>query len=248
MIFFSRSGQIFAALLVTLAIVVSTQAQREALPEFNDYSDVKEKKNAFFDYLFPLVLAGNQSIIEQREQLQALADNADNLSFFQQRKLTQLAERYGLKNDELDNSEIIEKLFIRVAPIPPSLVLAQAAIESAWGTSRFAREGNNLFGQWCYKKGCGMVPLQRNAGTKHEVARFDNTAEAIEAYLRNLNTHSAYKALRMRRAELTESDTGTLSGHQLAETLLYYSELREVYVEEVQAVIRINQLHQYDQL
>jgi len=248
MMFFSRSGQIFAALLVILAIVVNIQAKSEALPEFGHYSDVKEKKNAFFNYLLPLVLEGNQSIIEQREQLQELVDNADNLSFFQQRTLTRLAERYRIKDDDLDNSEIIETLLIRVAPVPPSLVLAQAAIESAWGTSRFAREGNNLFGQWCYKKGCGMVPLQRSAGTKHEVARFDSAAEAVAAYMRNLNTHSAYKTLRLRRAELTESKTENPNGHQLAETLLYYSELREVYVEEVQAVIRINQLHQYDKL
>ena len=246
-----RSKPFFAVLLVVFVGIYSVGADRHPLPDFSDYSDVKQKKTAFFEYMLPLVRAGNQSIVEQRGELQNMAAEAAEpsfeLSFFQQRNLLQLAERYGVDSKTLDNQQIIDQLLLRVAPLPPSLVLAQAAIESAWGTSRFAREGNNLFGQWCYQKGCGIVPLRRSAESRHEVAKFDSVDDAIKAYLHNLNTHRAYSDLRVLRAELSNSESGA-TGHQLAQTLLYYSELRQVYVDEVQAVIRINKLQGYDRL
>lgn len=247
MINFLRSKVFFAVLLVAVVSFYSMGADRNPLPEFSSYSDVTQKKLAFFDYMMPLVSAGNQSIIEQRVDLLEMATDADQLSFFQQRKLLQLAEHYGVDTETVENQQIIDRLLLRVAPLPPSLVLAQAAIESAWGTSRFARQGNNLFGQWCYQKGCGLVPLRRSAESKHEVAKFDSVAAAVEAYLHNLNTHRAYKDLRILRAELSAAEGGA-NGHQLAQALLYYSELRQVYVDEVQAVIRINKLHGYDEL
>jgi len=252
-----RSKPFFAVLLVVFIGIYSAGADRHPLPDFSGYSDVKQKKTAFFEYMLPLVAAGNQSIIEQRGELEEMAADADQLSFFQQRTLLQLADGYGLDaegldkegvdKETLDNQQIIDQLLLRVAPLPPSLVLAQAAIESAWGTSRFARQGNNLFGQWCYKKGCGMVPLRRSADSRHEVANFGSVGDAVKAYLHNLNTHRAYKDLRVLRAELGSSESPA-TGHQLAQTLLYYSELRQVYVDEVQAVIRINQLQGYDKL
>ena len=242
-----RSKVFFAVLLVAVVSLYSMGADRNPLPDFSGYSDVKQKKTAFFDYMMPLVSAANQPIIEQRAELVEMAADADQLSFFQQRNLLQLADRYGVKVEAAENQQVIDQLLLRVAPLPPSLVLAQAAIESAWGTSRFARQGNNLFGQWCYQKGCGLVPLRRSADSKHEVAKFDSVAAAVEAYLHNLNTHRAYKDLRLLRAELSTAESSA-NGHQLAQTLLYYSELRQVYVDEVQAVIRINKLHGYDEL
>lgn len=242
-----RSKVFFAIFLVTVVSLYSMGANRDPLPDFGGYSDVKQKKTAFFDYMLPLVSAANQSIMEQRAELEEMATDADQLSFFQQRNLLQLAESYRVDTQTLNNQQVIDQLLLRVAVLPPSLVLAQAAIESAWGTSRFARQGNNLFGQWCYQKGCGLVPLRRSADSKHEVAKFDSVAAAVDAYLHNLNTHRAYKDLRALRAELSTAESSA-SGHQLAQTLLYYSELRQVYVDEVQAVIRINQLHGYDEL
>jgi Bax protein len=247
-----RSKVFFAVLLVAVVSLYSMGADRHPLPDFSGYSDVKQKKTAFFGYMLPLVSAGNQLIIEQRADLEEMAADVDQLSFFQQRNLLQLADRYGLdvggvKSEAVDNQQMIDQLLLRIAPLPPSLVLAQAAIESAWGTSRFARQGNNLFGQWCYQKGCGLVPLRRSADSKHEVAKFDSVAAAVEAYLHNLNTHRAYKDLRVLRAELSTAESSA-NGHQLAQTLLYYSELRQVYVDEVQAVIRINKLHGYDEI
>ncbi len=249
---FIRSKPFFAVLLMVFIAIYSAGRDPDPLPDFSVYSDVKQKKTAFFDYMLPLVLAGNQSIAEQRAALEEMADQVNDLSFFQRRTLLQLADRYGVESKPveltaLDHQPIIDQLLLRVAPLPPSLVLSQAAIESAWGTSRFARQGNNLFGQWCYQKGCGLVPLRRSADSKHEVAKFDTVAAAVEAYLHNLNTHRAYRDLRLLRAELSTSASAA-SGHQLAQTLLYYSELRQAYVDEVQAVIRINNLRGYDSL
>ena len=247
-----RNKVFFAVLLVAVISLYSMGADRDPLPDFSGYSDVKQKKTAFFNYMLPLVSAGNQLIVEQRADLEEMAANPDQLSFFQRRNLLQLADRYAVEIEGVDtvegagNQQLIDQLLLRVAPLPPSLVLAQAAIESAWGTSRFARQGNNLFGQWCYQKGCGLVPLRRSADSKHEVAKFDSVAAAVAAYLHNLNTHRAYKDLRLLRAELSTAESSA-SGHQLAQTLLYYSELRQVYVDEVQAVIRINKLDGYDE-
>jgi Bax protein len=248
-----RSKVFFAVFFVAIVSLYSMGADRHPLPDFSGYSDVTQKKTAFFDYMVPLISAGNQLIIEQRADLEEMAADVDQLSFFQQRNLLQLADRYAVDIEGMDtvegagNQQTIDMLLLRVAPLPPSLVLAQAAIESAWGTSRFARQGNNLFGQWCYQKGCGLVPRRRSADSTHEVAKFDSVAAAVEAYLHNLNTHRAYKDLRVLRAELSTAESSA-NGHQLAQTLLYYSELRQVYVDEVQAVIRINKLHGYDEI
>jgi len=218
---------------------------RSPLPDFSYYTQVKEKKRAFFDYILPLVRQSNKLVIEDRKQLELLADNIDDLSFFQQRELDGLAEDYFIDRENRNNFQVVEQLLLRVDSVPPSLALAQAAIESGWGTSRFAVQGNNLFGQWCYSKGCGLVPLRRNSGSHHEVAKFSTVSESVESYIRNINTHRAYIDLRASRASLRNAES-SVSGYQLAENLLEYSELREKYVLEVQAVIRINNLAQYD--
>ncbi|MDG1819101.1 MAG: glucosaminidase domain-containing protein [Porticoccaceae bacterium] len=220
---------------------------RDPLPNFSQYDQVQEKKSAFFDYVLPLVNQENKTVIEDRKYLEMLAEEVDDLSFFQRRTLMELAEDYYVDREERSDLQVIEQLRLRVDPVPPSLALAQAAIESAWGTSRFAVQGNNLFGQWCYKKGCGLVPLRRNSGTQHEVAKFATVSESVGSYIRNINTHRAYQDLRVSRARL-RTEQSSASGHQLAENLLEYSELREKYVHEVQAVIRINNLARYDKL
>ncbi len=232
-------------LIFTAAIFAVILVDRNPLPDFSHYTQVKEKKSAFFDYILPLVKHSNQLVIEDRKQLELLAAEVGELSFFQRRTLIELAEDYYVNRENRSDLQVIEQLRLRVDPVPPSLALAQAAIESAWGTSRFAVQGNNLFGQWCYKKGCGLVPLRRNSGTQHEVAKFDTVSESVGSYIRNINTHRAYQDLRVSRAQL-RTERGSASGHQLAENLLEYSELREKYVHEVQAVIRINKLARYD--
>ncbi len=218
-----------------------------ALPDFSNYTDVKEKKAAFFGYMLPLVEARNLHIQGQRQQLLAVAGRAEDILSEQDRKtLADLAGVYRLATAQLSSAALIKELLIRVDTVPPSLALAQAAVESGWGTSRFAVQANNLFGQWCYEKGCGLVPSQRNSGANHEVAKFANVSDAVYSYTRNINTHRAYKDLRLSRAQL-RADDATVTGHILAEGLLRYSERGEDYVEELQAVIRINKLAYYDE-
>jgi Bax protein len=219
----------------------------KALPDFSTYQDVKAKKTAFFGYMLPLVQARNTHILAQRQQLLALSAQADKeLSAGNTSLLTELAAAYRLSGSELSNQDLINELLLRADTVPPSLALAQAAVESAWGTSRFAVQANNLFGQWCYEKGCGLVPKRRNSGANHEVAKFDSVSDAVHSYMRNINTHRAYQDLRESRAELRAEDD-TVTGHILAEGLLRYSERGMDYVHELQAVIRVNKLTPYDE-
>ena len=217
----------------------------QTLPDFSVYTNVKEKKEAFFSFMLPLVIKKNLDIRSERQFLLSIRDKSKTgFSSSEISKVKELSSKYRLPELDIEMDGLVQ-LLNRVDEIPVSMVLAQAAIESAWGTSRFARDANNLFGQWCYKKGCGLVPLRRNPGSKHEVKKFDSVEDAIEEYLHNLNTNSAYNYLREVRKNLRQ-DNQVLSGNKLAEGLLNYSEMREKYIEEVRAVIRINKLSKHD--
>jgi Bax protein len=127
-------------------------------------------------------------------------------------------------------------LLQRVDVVPVSLVVAQAANESAWGKSRFAREGNNLFGIWCYTEGCGIVPKLRKDEAKHEVRRYDSFKDSVVDYMKNINRHRAYQKLREIRA--AERAAGRqLSGHRLAAGLGKYSEIGDDYIKRIRAII-----------
>src|SRR5690606_11880502 len=136
-------------------------------------------------------------------------------------------------------------LLRRVDVLPSSLVLAQAANESAWGTSRFAVEGNNYFGQWCFTEGCGLVPDRRLSEASHEVKAFTSAGESVEAYFMNINTFGAYQGLRLMREELRRSGQ-IIDGLTLAEGLESYSERGEEYIEELQSMIQFNELLERD--
>jgi Bax protein len=127
--------------------------------------------------------------------------------------------------------------------LPVSLVLAQAANESGWGTSRFAIDGNNFFGVWCYVEGCGLKPLDRDQGARHEVKRFESIYEGVAAYIHNINTNPAYSDLRAIRMSMRSLNVPA-RGVQLAEGLLAYSIRGKDYVRDIQAMIRSNRLEQ----
>ncbi|ASP40255.1 hypothetical protein CHH28_16920 [Bacterioplanes sanyensis] len=213
----------------------------EHLPDFTQFQNTDDKKQAFFDFLMPLIEQVNDDVLSIRTELEAMTPP---LTEAQQTRLQQLVRRYRIQEET--QTEQIQRLLTRVLPIPPSLVLAQAANESAWGTSRFATEGNNLFGQWCFKRGCGLVPLDRPEGDRHEVAVFDTPLDSVRSYVRNLNTHPEYQQLRQIRRQQWQTQ-GYADGKALASGLLGYSERREEYVEEIRSMIRYNQLSQYDQ-
>ena len=129
--------------------------------------------------------------------------------------------------------------------MPVSLTPSQAAIESAWGSSRFAVEGNNLFGQWCYKTSCGILPLRHGDGQSNKVAHFSDVRAEEASYMRNINCHLAYAESRASRAELRSAGV-IITGHDTAKHLLRYSERGQDHVSGTQSMIRVNQLSGLD--
>jgi Bax protein len=212
------------------------------LPDLAAIEDVPTMKRTFFGFLRPIVVEENQRIRAQREEIETLQGRlaaAESLGWLERRRLRRLAEEYEVPWEPDSPATVLATLDRRVDIIPPDLALAQAAKESGWGRSRFALEGNNLFGQWCYEPGCGLVPSSRSAGEQHEVAAFDSVDQAIRRYMNNLNTHERYSTFREKRAELRASDR-PLSGPALVPGLLGYSERGEVYLDELQAMMRQN--------
>lgn len=223
-------------LLIALMVVLPVIAQ-SAIPDFGSIKDVSQKKKAFFDYMYPLILAENKKVLAER----AIVKNNKKPA-----QLTKICEKYS-KNCETIDAKKRQNLLRRIDVIPPSLAMAQSANESAWGTSRFAKKGNNFFGQWCYTKGCGIVPAKRDKGTKHEVRRFSDSQQSVGSYIFNLNTGRVYSLIRKLRAEARAKSTNP-SGYELAKGLIKYSQRREAYVKEVRSMISYNKLvKKYDQ-
>ena len=217
-----------------------------ALPDFGSYVDVKEKKSAFFEYLLPLVRFSNELVRVDRERFKRVQSDPINLKSPEAKKITRrLNSRYRIVLERFPDLSFLEELDKRIGQIPESLALAQAAKESGWGTSRFSKQANNLFGQWCFTKGCGIVPARRSKGMTHEIQKFDSVGDAIEAYVHNLNTHRAYSSMRERRYSLLKQGKSP-SGSELAITLTEYSERGAIYGQEVASLIRYNKLEEYD--
>ena len=225
--------------------VVPPPETRE-LPDFASYSDVKEKKSAFFTYLLPLVRFSNQLVQVDRERFKRVQSDPINLKSPEAKKITRrLNSRYRIVLERFPDSSFLDELDKRIGQIPESLALAQAAKESGWGTSRFSKQANNLFGQWCFTEGCGIVPARRSKGMTHEIKKFDSVGDAIEAYVHNLNTHRAYSTLRDKRYSLLKEGKSA-SGSDLAITLTEYSERGAIYGQEVASLIRYNKLEEFD--
>ncbi len=224
-----------------------SNVNNEDAPNFSSIKNTKEKKQAFFNYFAPIIADENQRILNHRKQLSLIKESLQNgieLNTKNIRHIDEYAKRYKVKPDT-NKSQQLEEILERANAVPASLALAQAANESAWGTSRFARDGKNYFGQWCFSKGCGLVPKYRSANSTHEVRVFKSPADSVKAYIRNINTHRAYDDLRQLRVQ-AEKDGFVASGTLLAEGLLHYSERGHEYVNEIQAMIRINQLDSFD--
>jgi len=197
------------------------------------------RKQLFIEGLLPIVLGVNERIAGDRDRLVTLLDRqkaGEAISGRDNTWLKEIAMRYG----SMDAGELLR----RVDVVPPSLAIAQAAIESGWGSSRFARQGNALFGQRVYGPS-GMQPAGLAADAGFGVREFETLGAAVAAYADNLNSFSAYDALRAKRASLRAQ--GQLpDGLSLAGTLLRYSELGGDYVAQVRELIRINGLGALD--
>ncbi len=196
------------------------------------------KKQQFFAAMKPIVLSENKRILRLRQQIMHLKA-ASQLSPQQRVRLQQIADEYGVKMPSQPTYDAWQALLAHVDMIPLEMALVQAANESAWGQSRFARQGNNYFGQWCYTKGCGLVPRQRAAGASHEVQRFDNVRQSVRAYLHNINTSPAYAEFRSIRHSL-RVQSKPLDAQVLVVGLKSYSERGMAYVRIIQSMIRSN--------
>ncbi len=215
------------------------------LNQLEDTPDIEQKKRDFFSLLKPMVVLENRFIRQQRAWLKGL--KFQQLTPDQEVALLRLLADYKLGDDENEKlfedpeelSALIDELLLRVSPVPAELVLVQAANESAWGRSRFAREGNNLFGQWCFSRGCGLVPSERPKGQYHEVAVFKSPQLSIRAYLKNLNTFWAYDDFRQARAAKPELK-GADQALYLADHLTRYSQRGKAYVRELKEMVQVN--------
>lgn len=225
--------------------IASTAAVK---PDFSQITDVTVKKNKFIQYLKPYIEASNSEVLEVRKNLLRLKLIAENGSLNDSDKsyLKAIAGIYRCPNKIKEDKSVINELLIRVDIVPVSLALAQAANETAWGTSRFAVDGNNYFGIWCFKPGCGIVPKLRSSGEKHEVAKFDSPQGSAFYYLKQLNSHKNYELLRSLRTASRESEAQVISGATLADGVVNYSAIGQEYVDSIRAIIRVNKLDRFD--
>ncbi|MBL4581355.1 MAG: glucosaminidase domain-containing protein [Gammaproteobacteria bacterium] len=217
-------------------------------PDFASISNIEVKKQQFFDFLQDYVHYENGLISDLRLRLLSYAEIADAgiaLSGRERNWVIDLAITYSEGTEAVSDQALVNELLLKVDVIPASLVLAQAANESAWGTSRFALEGNNIFGQWCFEEGCGIIPNRRVEGATHEVKSFDSIKAAIEGYYLNINTHRLYAGFRQERARLRRLGR-RLDPMLLAQGLDRYSQRGESYIDEVQTLIQQNDLRQRD--
>lgn len=235
-------------LFVALAAGVFFAVTRDTTPPapvFADYPAGDARKQVFFDYFVPIIAAENAAVLEWREKVQRWRDSGGP-GQWQRSTFENLTANYYMEDFNRNAPEDWDALLARIDAVPASLVLAQAAKESGWGTSRFATEANNYFGERCFGTGCGNPSQHVTQGPSHEMASFDNPAESVRSYIRNLNRHRAYADFRALRAQARERGDA-LSGLALANGLLQYSVRGQAYVDEVRALIRHNKLEQYDE-
>lgn len=210
--------------------------------DFTLIPNQRERKRLFVLTLLPMVLMTNEEIRADRtrvEQLFAAYDRREDLSPYDRQWLDTLSERYRLGPAAPDDPGYRRRLLRRVDTLPVSLALAQAANESGWGTSRFALEGNNLFGEWTFIEGAGLVPRERKPGATHEVRLFPDLAGSLRSYMHNLNTHRAYGEMRRLREQLRSAGEEP-SGPALVGGIRAYSERGSDYVRDIERMIREN--------
>ena len=222
----------------------------QSLPgDFAEIDDTARKKALFLRALLPLVLMENQKLHNQRKlilQMLMQRNFAPRPDSLVEQALDRLTRRYRIDQD-IGVKKSLAKLLIRLDEIPPSLVLAQGVIESGWGSSRFALQGNSLFGEWTYQPNQGLAPLNRNEHEHHFVRAFPDIYASLRSYMNNLNTGKSYQMFRIMRAEMRRKQQ-PLKSLELATGLEKYSTKGREYVDYVRKVIEANDLQELDEL
>ena len=205
--------------------------------EITMIENTKKRKEFFIQIILPLILKENNNIKLDRKRLFAIINKSSN-SNLEKKWLDTKYKQYGIPSKDLSI------LKIRMDEIPVSLAIAQAAKETGWGTSRFAQEGNALFGQWTWS-GEGLKPKDADNNEGHKVMKFNVLQASVRAYQRNLNTHKTYQKFRKARADLRDRGVG-LDSIILSNYLDSYAETGEKYVEVLQKIIKQNNLKDFD--
>ena len=205
--------------------------------EIKMIENTKKRKDFFIQIILPLILQENNNIKLDRKRLFSIINKSKNTNL-EKKWLQKKYKQYGVPSKDLS------ELKIRMDEIPVSLAIAQAAKETGWGTSRFAQEGNALFGQWTWS-GEGLKPKDAEKNQGHKVMKFNVLQASVRAYQRNLNTHSSYKNLRQARAELRDKGK-KLDSLILVKYLNEYAETGEQYVDVLQKIIKQNNLKDFD--
>ncbi len=238
MIRFNRAA--LPLLILFLPLIINASGSDAS---YANMTDITKKKRAFIAMMLPKIHQENYKILKERHFVQQFFKQRLFLNSSRSRRdieqLNALAKKYKIK--DLYNER---KFLKRINQIPVALVLAQGALESAWGESRFAREANNIFGQWTYEKD-GMVPLYRAADKQHKIKRFKSINDSIAAYMLNLNRNKAYRAFRNKR-EIYTRDKKIFSGLEAADTMQNYSGIGKEYNLILKKVIRKNHFGAFD--
>ncbi len=219
--------------LFTVSSLVSSASLSSFKPSFDSIESTVVRKEVFFNYLLPVIHKKNAEIVALRN---AISNNELN-----DNQLNDLAKKYRVETPSKE--ELLKVIDI----LPPSLVLAQAANESDWGRSRFAKDFNNYFGIWCFSKGCGVIPKDRDEDATHEVASFKSLEDCIDYYVLNINRSYAYEDLRLMRKNQREN-LQPITGTLLAQGLGNYAFPGDEYIESIQTLINFNQLERHDYL
>ena len=212
----------------------------------NEYK-IFEKKKVFLSILLPIALRGNELALEERKRLKVafLTNNIYKIEYF--------AKKYKVKNftkinfgslNSLQLRNIKKELLIKVNRVPVSMIIAQAIIESGWGASRFAQEGNALFGEWTWKSNDGIKP-NGNLDANFAVKSFKNISESLNSYILNLNRHPAYTEMRNYRSMMFKAGKD-ITGYDTAAYLENYAEIGLAYVEKVNDMIKSNKLYKFE--
>ena len=205
--------------------------------EIKMIENTTERKEFFIQIILPLILEENNNIRLDRKRLFSIINKSNNTNL-EKKWLEKKYKQYGVVSKDLS------ALKIRMDEVPVSLAIAQAAKETGWGTSRFAQEGNALFGQWTWS-GEGLKPKEADENKGHKVMKFNVLQASVRAYQRNLNTHKSYKNFRLARAELRDRNK-PLDSIILSKFLNNYAETGEQYVEVLQKIIKQNNLKDFD--
>jgi len=205
--------------------------------DLESIQSTKLKKETFIQIVLPLVVAENERILEDREKLKLLT-NKKFTTDLEKQWLRQKLLEYKVKKGDL------KELMTRMDIIPTSIALAQAAKESGWGTSRFALEGNAIYGQWTWS-GQGIAPLDRDSNKNHKILKFPILRASVKAYKNNLNTHKSYKAFRDKRLQLREKNK-KIKGLELTETLKNYAQTGSEYTKILNQIITQNRLSDFE--